>query len=153
GRHVPPLSELPRGPLDAAAGAEPARRADHRRPRAAGARLRPRTRAARLQLPDLRPRPLRRGTAQAGLFEPGKRADLQRQRPAYSRLGTRVMTPATESPTAPPAGPLAGVRVLDMTQIAAGPWVGVLLGWLGATVIRIEPPGENWSADMSVRVL
>ncbi len=50
-------------------------------------------------------------------------------------------------------GPLAGLRIFDMTQVAAGPWVSVLLGGLGATVFRIEPPGEKWSGDMSARIL
>jgi crotonobetainyl-CoA:carnitine CoA-transferase CaiB-like acyl-CoA transferase len=50
-------------------------------------------------------------------------------------------------------GPLAGLRVFDMTQVAAGPWASLLLGQLGATVLRIEPPGETWSGDMSARIL
>ncbi|HLF76788.1 MAG TPA: CaiB/BaiF CoA-transferase family protein [Dehalococcoidia bacterium] len=50
-------------------------------------------------------------------------------------------------------GPLAGLRVFDMTQVAAGPWASLLLGSLGATVLRIEPPGEKWSGDMSARIL
>ena len=38
------------------------------------------------------------------------------------------------------SGPLTGVRVLDASAGAVGPWAGALLGGLGAEVIKLEPP-------------
>lgn len=45
-------------------------------------------------------------------------------------------------------GPLSGLRVLDVSIMAAGPWTGALLGMLGADVIKVEPPagdGTRWA--------
>lgn len=41
------------------------------------------------------------------------------------------------------AGPLEGVRVIEMGQLIAGPFCGQLLGDFGADVIKIEAPGAG----------
>jgi crotonobetainyl-CoA:carnitine CoA-transferase CaiB-like acyl-CoA transferase len=46
------------------------------------------------------------------------------------------------------AGPLSGLRVMDVSIMAAGPWTAALLGMLGAEVIKVEPPtgdGTRWT--------
>src|SRR5687767_13386904 len=40
-------------------------------------------------------------------------------------------------------GPLAGLRVLEVAQFAAGPFPALLLADFGADVVKIEPPGGD----------
>ena len=40
-------------------------------------------------------------------------------------------------------GPLSGVRVIEMGQLVAGPFVGSRMADFGAEVIKVESPGQG----------
>jgi crotonobetainyl-CoA:carnitine CoA-transferase CaiB-like acyl-CoA transferase len=62
-------------------------------------------------------------------------------------VGWDRRAPTTDTRWEKPAGtgPLAGVRVLDLGNILAGPFAGTLLAELGAEVVKVEiPAGDSW---------
>jgi crotonobetainyl-CoA:carnitine CoA-transferase CaiB-like acyl-CoA transferase len=44
-----------------------------------------------------------------------------------------------------PTGPLQGVRILDVSHAAAGPYAAMLLADMGAEVIKVEPPAGEFT--------
>ena len=49
----------------------------------------------------------------------------------------------TTPPLPPSTGPLAGLKVLELGQLIAGPFAGKTLGDFGADVIKVEPGGTG----------
>ena len=59
-------------------------------------------------------------------------------------MNTHSVDPASESTAAAlRVGPLAGLKVVELGQLIAGPFAAKTLGDFGAEVIKIEPPGSG----------
>jgi formyl-CoA transferase len=61
-------------------------------------------------------------------------------RAAYRDVREAQLAPDRQDNPGP--GPLAGVRIIELGQLLAGPFTGRLLGDLGAEIIKVEPPGQ-----------
>ncbi|MBO23124.1 MAG: carnitine dehydratase [Rhodospirillaceae bacterium] len=46
-------------------------------------------------------------------------------------------------------GPLAGIRIIEVAHVLAGPFCGMILGDLGADVIKVEPPGGDMARNIT----
>ncbi|MSO92582.1 MAG: formyl-CoA transferase [Rhodospirillales bacterium] len=66
-----------------------------------------------------------------------------RSRGAGSANRARSSRRPTRSKAAVGKGALAGVRILDMSHIQAGPSATQIMAWLGADVIKVEMPGRG----------
>lgn len=84
-------------------------------------------------------------------IEPDRSA-IERPRRERQMLAVPSVTHGTTSLTVPaePSGmrPFEGITVLDLTQSIAGPFATQWLGALGATVLKVEPPGGDAFRDL-----
>src|SRR5213593_2979251 len=65
---------------------------------------------------------------------------IGRRMQSMRRDTTRLVYDGDAMTTSPPSRPLDGMLVLDLGQIYNGPYCGLLLGFMGARVLKIESP-------------
>ena len=78
-------------------------------------------------------------------------ADSPALRPFLSARGPRRQSQWRRASTIDPP-PLAGVRILEITNLIAGPTAGRILADLGADVIKLEPPAATSRGRSGARI-
>src|SRR5581483_5546291 len=103
--------------------------------------------------PGLKDRAGRSPRYQSGAKRQARSRGLTARAAETQRLSAERLTandrppilPLTMTDTNGHTGPLAGVRIVEFSEIIAGPFGGMLLADMGADVIKVEPPtGEPW---------